>query len=276
MNHLGLFEGIGGFSLAARWMGWNTVAWCEINEFCQKVLKYHFAEAIPHGDIKTTDFSIYNGRVDIVTGGAPCQPYSSSGKRKGTDDNRHLWSEMYRAIKEIRPSWIVFENVYGLVNWRRGLVFNEIKTNLEAEKYQVASFVLPACSKEAPHERSRLWVIANAIDTRAKGERQTRENKVFGFSATANSKQPGLEGRNRSRSTIRSNQGSEKIDWACFPTKWPVRGRDDGFSGQLDGITLSKWHKQSIEAFGNAIVPQVAYELFKAIESINNTTNGLD
>ena len=91
MTHLGLFEGIGGFSLAAKWMGWKTVAWCEWNEFGQRVLKYHFPDAIGHGDITKTDFTPYANKIGLLTGGFPCQPYSSAGKRKGKDDDRHLW-----------------------------------------------------------------------------------------------------------------------------------------------------------------------------------------
>lgn len=117
MNHLGLFEGIGGFSIAAHWMGWNTVAWCEINPFAQKVLKYHFPNAIGHEDITKTDFSVYRNRIDIITGGFPCQPYSSAGKRLGKDDSRHLWPSMLRAIREVKPSWVLGENVYGITNW---------------------------------------------------------------------------------------------------------------------------------------------------------------
>lgn len=99
MNHIGLFEGIGGFSLAARWMGWETIAWCEWNPFCQKVLNYHFPKSKQHGDITTTDFTIYRGQCDIVTGGFPCQPYSVAGKRLGKEDERHLWPHMLRAIR---------------------------------------------------------------------------------------------------------------------------------------------------------------------------------
>ena len=91
MTHLGLFEGIGGFSLAACWMGWQTLAWCEWNEFGQKVLRYHFPEAEGFGDITKTDFTKYANRIDILTGGFPCQPYSVAGKQLGKEDERHLW-----------------------------------------------------------------------------------------------------------------------------------------------------------------------------------------
>jgi len=162
MKHIGLFEGIGGFSLAARWAGWKTIAWCEWNEFGQRVLRHHFPEAIGHGDITKTDFTSYADTIDILTGGFPCQPYSLAGKRKGKDDERHLWPEMLRAIREIRPRWVVGENVLGLVNWSGGLVFHEVQADLEAAGYEVWPYVLPAVSVNAPHRRDRVWFVAYA------------------------------------------------------------------------------------------------------------------
>lgn len=114
MTHLGLFEGIGGFSLAVKWLGGKTLAWCEWNEFGQKVLKYHFPEAEGYGDITQTDFQKYEGKIDLLTGGFPCQPFSMAGKRKGTEDQRYLWHEMLRAIQEIKPKFVIAENVYGI------------------------------------------------------------------------------------------------------------------------------------------------------------------
>lgn len=163
MKHIGLFEGIGGFSLSARYAGWETIAWCEWDAFCQTVLKYHFPHATPHSDIRTTDFTGYHGKVDILTGGFPCQPYSTAGKRKGTDDERHLWPEMLRAIREISPGWVVGENVGGLISWSGGLVFEQVQTDLEAEGYEVQAFVLPACGVDAPHRRDRVWFVARQI-----------------------------------------------------------------------------------------------------------------
>ena len=113
-THLGLFEGIGGFSLAAHWMGWQTLAWCEWNEFGQRILKHHFPNAEGFGDITKTDFTKYANRIDILTGGFPCQPYSQAGKRLGTEDDRHLWPEMLRVIREVQPTYVVGENVYGI------------------------------------------------------------------------------------------------------------------------------------------------------------------
>src|SRR5690606_9141670 len=115
-THLGLFEGIGGFSLAARWSGYKTVAWCEINKFCQDVLKYYYPDAEGFEDITKTDFTKYANKIDILTVGFPCQPYSDSRKRKGKEDGRQLWPERLRAIREIQPTWVVGENVRGLVS----------------------------------------------------------------------------------------------------------------------------------------------------------------
>jgi hypothetical protein len=117
MNHASLFSGIGGFDLAAEWVGWNNVFHCEWNPFGQKILKHHFPKSISYNDITKTDFTIHRGEIDILTGGFPCQPYSTAGLRKGKADERHLFPEMLRAIKEIKPKWVIGENVRGLVNW---------------------------------------------------------------------------------------------------------------------------------------------------------------
>lgn len=132
MTHGSLFSGIGGFDLAAHWMGWDNIFHCEWNPFGQKVLKHHFPNSISYNDITKTDFSIHEGRIDILTGGFPCQPYSTAGLRKGKADERHLFPEMLRAIKEIKPRWVIGENVRGLVSWNGGMVFNEVCDDLES------------------------------------------------------------------------------------------------------------------------------------------------
>jgi DNA-cytosine methyltransferase len=162
MKHGSLFSGIGGFDLAAQWMGWENVFHCEWNEFGQKVLHHYWPKAISYHDITKTDFTIHRGKIDILTGGFPCQPYSSAGKRKGKEDERHLWPSMLRAIREIQPRWVVGENVLGLVNWSGGLVFHEVQADLEAQGYEVWPYVLPAVSVNAPHRRDRVWFVAYA------------------------------------------------------------------------------------------------------------------
>lgn len=134
MRHGSLFSGIGGFDLAAEWMGWTNVFHCEWNEFGQRVLKHYWPDAISYGDITKTDFTVHRGDIDILTGGFPCQPYSMAGKRKGKEDERHLWPEMLRVIREIKPTWVVGENVFGITNWDGGVVFNEVQADLEAER----------------------------------------------------------------------------------------------------------------------------------------------
>ena len=336
MKHIGLFEGIGGFSLAARWMGWQTVAWCEWDEFCQKILKHHFPEAEQHGDVTTTDFTRYAGQIDILTGGFPCQPYSSAGKRLGKEDDRHLWPEMIRAIREIQPSWVVGENVRGLTNWNGGLVFDEVQAELENEGYEVTPYLLPACAVNAPHRRDRIWFIAyrnegatrppgtsEGIESnrgyndnepelwRTKTKQHIRCGELLRDATNANGirqdasqrkheKQPG-QGREHAQYDFepdgyaanlhkeRLQRGAEfgsigagrqnsdkqpagcvRPNWDKFPTKPPICSRNDGFPGRLAGITFSKHREKSIGAYGNAIVPQVAYQIFKAIEGCEN------
>jgi len=175
MRHGSLFSGIGGFDLASEWMGWENIFHCEWNEFGQKVLKYYWPKAITYNDITKTDFTIHRGTIDILTGGFPCQPYSSAGKRLGKEDSRHLWPEMLRTIREIQPTWVVGENVRGLTNWNGGLVFDEVQADLEAEGYEVTPFLLPACAVNAPHRRDRIWFVA----FNSKSERNTKVGKVF-------------------------------------------------------------------------------------------------
>jgi DNA (cytosine-5)-methyltransferase 1 len=170
MRHGSLFSGIGGFDIASEWMGWDNIFHCDINPFAQKVLKYYWPEATLLTDIKTTDFKQYEGHIDILTGGFPCQPYSTAGKRRGREDERHLWPEMLRSIREIKPRWVVGENVRGIISWDNGLVFDEVCSNLEAEGYTVFPVVLPAASVNAPHKRERVWFIAfNASNSYSNG-----------------------------------------------------------------------------------------------------------
>lgn len=326
---MGLFEGIGGFSLAARWMGWETLAWCEWNEFGQKVLRHHFPEAEGFGDITKTDFTKYANRIDIITGGFPCQPYSTAGKRKGKEDERHLWPEMLRAIREVQPRYVVGENVRGLTNWNGGLVFDEVQADLEAEGYEVLPFLLPACAVNAPHRRDRIWFVAfkdtrsngcsngkydkqisnwnkrefstggkeriftstsfkNATDTNGNrlhecnGEHEVNsgERGINALNdldeATMHTDSFGLQGGMRQKRGKREisaynattfNASSLRGAWQNFPTKPPICGGNDGLPRELDNITFSKWRTESIKAYGNAIVPQIAYEIFKAIEA---------
>jgi DNA (cytosine-5)-methyltransferase 1 len=279
MIHGSLFSGIGGFDLAAQWMGWENVFHCEWNEFGQKVLKHHFPKSISYADITKVDFRHHRGDIDIISGGFPCQPYSSAGKRLGKEDDRHLWPEMLRCIREVQPKWVVGENVLGLVNWSGGLVFHEVQADLEAEGYEVQPYVLPAASVNAPHRRDRVWFVAyrNAPDSdHGFSNEQKREiqagRHTFERGGKRNAANANKE-RLHTSTTIRElererfrrvhQQGQH---WKDFPTQPPICSGDDGLSDRLDNITFPKWRNESIKAYGNAIVPQVALQIFKAIE----------
>jgi DNA (cytosine-5)-methyltransferase 1 len=368
MTHGSLFSGIGGFEYAAQAMGWENVFHCEINPFGQQVLKYHYPKSISYDDITKTDFSIHAGQIDIITGGFPCQPYSQAGKRLGKEDDRHLWPEMLRVIRQVQPRWVVGENVFGLINWNDGLVFDEVQADLETQGYEVQPYVLPAVAVNAPHRRDRVWFVAYAHDYGRKrwngkingegsgksdsegfGQRLRDESIKHGSlgitsnsenkrlrngagiereqpinrqqwgtvrrgtsstcesSITPNSNRNGLNERN-SNDEVKSGQrgeyaqcdvdqvamhtyttrlegfenktktkrkGSGKIKLATrpirtgfenFPTQSPICGGNDGLPTELHGITFPKWRAESIKAYGNAIVPQVAIQIFKAIE----------
>jgi DNA (cytosine-5)-methyltransferase 1 len=321
MTHGSLFSGIGGFDLAAHWMGWDNTFHCEWNPFGQKVLKHHFPNSISYNDITKTDFSIHEGRIDILTGGFPCQPYSSAGERLGKADERHLFPEMLRAIKEIKPKWVIGENVRGLVSWGGGVVFHEVCSDLEREGYEVQPFLIPAASKDAPHRRERIWFIAYSDGIRSGQSGDRRQTKQFNedgkegvvtnselhenrYSNNGGSKQEEGDLRRGKESNVPDSLYSDGIStntngigsswgnsetigevrqekqfeaqysskgWQSFPTTPCIRGGDDGLSHELDSISVSKWCKESIKGYGNAIVPQVAYEIFKTIEKFENS-----
>lgn len=320
MTHGSLFSGIGGFDLAAEWAGWENKFHCEWNEFGQKVLKYYWPNATSYGDITKTDFTIWRGKIDVLTGGFPCQPYSTAGKRLGKEDERHLWPEMLRAIREIQPRYVVGENVPGLINWNGGMVFDEVQADLEASGYEVIPFILPAASVNAPHRRERVWFVAycdcaglqeawpeqqtagasgsslqgTVAHSRSNGFNwsnsqheinaskggfnalsDTRESIVDG--ADTNTSSTGLQGQPISGSTRKIGKESNeqparffRTDWEVFPTVSPIHERNDGISDRLSGITFPKWRAEAVKACGNAIVPQVVYQIFKAINDYEN------
>lgn len=194
--HGSLFSGFDAPSVAASWMGWKNAFHCEINPFCNDILKYWFPNSEHYEDITKTDFSQWRGRIDILTGGFPCQPFSLAGQRKGADDNRYLWPHMLRAIREIRPAWVIGENVAGILTMvqpgketevgsqtslfgednrkrillRQEYVVETICKDLERERYSVQPLLIPACAVGAPHRRDRVWFVARLItDTACRG-----------------------------------------------------------------------------------------------------------
>jgi DNA (cytosine-5)-methyltransferase 1 len=156
-THLDLFSGIGGFALAAEWAGFETVAFCEIDPYCQKVLRKHWPHVPIHDDIRTLAGESV-GSVDLLTGGFPCQPFSVAGKRRGTADDRNLWPEMARVVAECRPRWVLGENTPGFI----GMALDDCLADLEGIGYEAWPVVVPACGVGAWHRRERVWIVAHA------------------------------------------------------------------------------------------------------------------
>lgn len=169
IKHLDLFSGIGGFAIAAE-MAFGEVdhIFCDNEAFAQAVLRKHWPNAPIHDDIRTLDGTKL-GHIDLLTGGFPCQPFSAAGRRRGTEDDRHLWPEMLRVIREVRPTYVLGENVGGFLTWDGGMVFEQVCADLEKEGYEVCPLVIPACAVNAPHRRDRVWIAAHAIGSDAVG-----------------------------------------------------------------------------------------------------------
>ncbi|HIY88161.1 MAG TPA: DNA (cytosine-5-)-methyltransferase [Candidatus Bacteroides pullicola] len=190
MTHASLFSGIGGAEIAATRMGWSNAFHCEINPFGRRVLEYWYPNSTSYEGITKTDFTPWRGRIDVLTGGFPCQPFSLAGQRRGAEDDRYLWPQMLRAIREIQPRWVVGENVAGILTMvqsgsevavgseaalfgtsdrervllRQRYTVEEICESLEREGYAVQPFLIPACAVGAPHRRDRVWFVAHRTD----------------------------------------------------------------------------------------------------------------
>jgi len=296
---LDLFSGIGGFSLGLESTGgFETIAFVEKDDFCQKVLKKHWPNITIEGDIRNVKGDKYE--ADVVTGGFPCQPFSVAGKRKGTDDDRYLWDETIRVVRECKPRWFIGENVEGLININNGVVLRQVQTDLEKEGFEVQCLVIPAAGVGAWHQRKRIWIIANNVSNsnsrmyRGRGtelksgddrewrfysekEKQTgndirsetiRRNDISikdvsnsnnGFSVGKNKKIQ--TGRNTSSSS--SSNGTKETWWK---TQSRICGVPDGVSFELD-----KNRNNRIKSLGNSIVPQIVRELGLAILQAENT-----
>jgi len=328
ITHYDLFAGIGGNSIALEevFKG-ETIEhiFCEWDSFPTAVLKRHWPNSIYYGDIKdlVTDTECQGrtgcggkdpGRcrqlsrevqnkeqsLSIVTGGFPCQPFSAAGRRRGTADDRYKWPEMFEVIRNVRPNWVVAENVRGLVTWNDGMVLEQVCADLESEGYEVQPIIIPAVAVNAPHRRDRVWIIAHSERSTDRGtpgqhgsqteaERLQERNEVGQPSKPSeirddtNTRRE--HGRQRTRSEVRpkikepTRTQREYPDWSrnwqevAFATCNDTV--DDGLSRIMDGTTISrsKWRQGSLKAYGNAIVPQVAMQIFKAIkESEQNET----
>ena len=235
MRHGSLFSGIGGFDLAAIWAGWDNIFQVEANPFCQQVLTKHFPHVTKYKDIREFNGKKYRGAIDILSGGFPCQPFSAAGKRKGKSDNRYLWPEMLRVIKEVQPRWVLAENVYGLVTLKGGMVLETVCADLEGSGYEVQPYIVPACAIGAIHKRERIWILAHANHNGLQRKLPENSRETHGLSKAFPSH-------------------ALCHDEKQLPKPY-VTGGYDGIPNRMDRI----------KTLGNAIVPQVAYEFFKII-----------
>jgi DNA (cytosine-5)-methyltransferase 1 len=227
MTHIDLFSGIGGFTLAATWAGFETIVFCEKDKYCQKVLNKHWPDVPIIEDIHE-----FNGRdypdTTLLTGGFPCQPFSIAGKRQGKEDDRALWPQMFRVIQESKPTWIVGENVTGFIY----MGLDEAIANLEREGYEVITLNIPACACDAPHIRQRLWIVAYANKFRCEY----------------------------------SPKRQDKVPISCSKDTHRHRGFNQSRVCRMDDDVPSTVDR--LKGLGNAIVPQVAYQILKGISEI--------
>lgn len=331
ITHYDLFAGIGGFSYALDTIfneQENEHIFCEWEKFPTAVLKKHWPDAKYYGDIADLVADTLHGGLErstdkaqrhsdvrsgercnktqdltILTGGFPCQPFSHAGRRQGTSDDRYKWPEMFAVIRNVRPDWVIAENVYGLTSWNEGLVLERTCTDLEAEGYEVQPFIIPACSLEAPHKRDRVWIVAhatcpndrrNARELSSTNEQQEEKRQEKRISEPSSTDKQSIANTGRERwqswSSIRLQPESEKPEWKdnkhpdwSWNRDWREvalatchDGVDDGLPRKLDGatyrnkptdcISAAQHRKDRLKACGNAIVPQVAMEIFKSIK----------
>nr|DAE12264.1 MAG TPA: Cytosine specific methyltransferase [Siphoviridae sp. ctMgg26] len=319
LTHLSLFSGIGGADLAAEWAGFKTVGQCEWADYPTKVLEKHWPDVPRWRDIRTLAKEGFYERtglrtVDLVSGGFPCQPFSTAGKRRGKEDDRYLWPEMLRVIEELRPAWVVGENVAGIVN----MALDTVLSDLEAKGYTCRAFMVPACGVDAPHRRYRVAIVGYAeyngrTATAFSGciektggnfpERQEPPCKpqragVFGNGQdVAYPNSEGIQGRKESGNT--PAKGEETIKYSgrrCYLEHPAGAGLPDRTKGTIRKPEKDKeferpgwWPVEPdvgrvangvpnrvdrLKCLGNAIVPQQFYPVFKAIAEIE--TGGIN
>jgi len=296
MRHGSLFSGIGGFDLAAQWMGWENVFQVENDKFCTKVLEKNFLNVKRYGDIREFNGTEYRGLIDIISGGFPCQPFSVAGKQRGESDNRHLWPEMLRVIREVQSPCVVGENVPGIIK----LALEDICISLESEGYEVQPFIIPSASIGAWDKRERVWIIANNEKSRIRklSIQQRRQNTSCDININReikiNSNLDALNCNNAGYNTstisqqqtagiqINSDTSSIRREDSIYgvESKRETRKRNHYFkkhdwwkrnwievASELCRSNARVSHRMDrITALGNSANPYVAYEIFKAID----------
>ena len=268
-THIDLFSGIGGFALACMWLRIQTIAFCEIEKYAQRVLRKNFPGVQIFEDVRSFPATEFR-QPWIITGGYPCQPFSQAGKRRGTEDDRHLWPEMFRIIRSSRPVWVLCENVAGHIT----MGLDEVIADLEGEKYSVQSFVIPAQAVDARHRRDLVWIVANTDNARFKERRRSESVRSEQHSLECSCKDLADSLCDSQRSAHRRESRTSQREWEdpnisegdqvwsnpsdCGGFWLPepnVRRVAHGISARVDRL----------KGLGNAIVPQVAYQIIRTM-----------
>ena len=282
-----LFSGIGGFALGLEATGYfRTIQFVENEKWCQKILNKNFPEVPIHDDIKT--YNTYKGvEADVVVGGFPCQPFSVAGKQKAIQDDRHLWPDMFRVIRQTKPIWVIGENVRNIVSISDGMVLEQVYLDLESQGYEVQSFIIPASAVNAPHQRYRTWIVAHtkcsrqfskpirnigSLEEESQKEERARNKSTIRLetrsadvahtdsrSKETFDKEKVLGKQNRKKQTERYSNGNLQVrgQWNTEPNVGRVA---NGIPYRVDRL----------KGLGNAIVPQIAYQIGKAIMEAEN------
>ena len=275
LRHLDLFSGIGGFALGLqRTGGFQTIGFCEIDPFCQKVLRKHWPDVPIYEDVRLLDADGFRGTVDIITGGFPCQPWSVAGSQKGHQDDRDLWPEMVALIEDIQPQWVIGENVRGFAHQPLGLP--RTLTDLERIGYQVVTFIVPAAACGAPHKRDRCWVVAHTrhgsgwdigsaeTGQDAQAERTPHHNQTARPSGepspVADTDSTGRKEQRGAKSARKEHQASERGSQRHSLMR--LDRMADGLSAWMDEpcprvATGQKQRAARLKGLGNAVIPQI-------------------
>ena len=252
-SHIDLFSGIGGFALASKWAGFETIQFVENDNYCCKVLKKNFPEIPIHDDIRTFKATDFRG-CGLITGGVPCQPVSQAGQRRGSEDDRWLWDQMFRVILESRPTYVLIENVAGLIT----LGLDDVLVDLEKADYSFQTFNIPAIAVDARHRRQRIWIVAytdSGFDLRKReGIFSRRDSPDNGSEDVADSNSSGFSKQCTTESIREEQFTTECSSW--WSTEPDVGRVAHGVRSRVDRL----------RGLGNAIVPQVAYEIIRCLK----------